>query len=116
MRGADFAAICEREQLQAVLAYVGSDQHLYICGVDRGFHAHYHKAMDEKSVVRCKTSYRAVFESVSRLTLAVQCGLELAKLHGFAHRSGVAQVKCQGDFVEQWPQVGSLQHREIGVR
>ena len=73
---ADFEAVCERE-LAAVLLYVGPHQHLYICVVNRALHAQYHKVKDENGGVHCKTSYRAVFESVSRLTLAVQCGLML---------------------------------------
>ena len=71
---ADFEAVCTRE-LAGLLAYVGPCQHLYICGVNRAFHARYHKAKDETRRVNCRTSYRAVFESVPRLTLAVQCGL-----------------------------------------
>ena len=82
---ADFEAVCERE-LGAVLEFVGPSQHLYICGVNRGFHAHYHKAKDEAGVVQCKTSHKAAFESVSRLTLALQCGLQLKELHYKAGR------------------------------
>ena len=87
MQGADFDAMCEREQLQAVLAYVGSDQHLYTCGVNRAFRTHYHKkrsiAADDAGELNdqprccCITSVEAVFASASCLRMAVQCGFEL---------------------------------------
>ena len=87
MRGADFATICEREQLQAVLAYVGSkQQHLYTCGVSRAFRAHSHKerssdaaGKSDKKPRCCNTSVEAVFASPSCLRLAVHCGFDLVQ-------------------------------------
>ena len=75
-----------------MLEFVGPSQHLYICGVNRGFHACYHKAKDEKCAIHCKTSYRTAFESVSRLTLAVQSGLELVRVHYKAGRYASIEV------------------------
>ena len=85
MRGADFDALCEREQLQAVLAYVGSDQHLYTCGVNKAFRAHYHRkrstaadAVKREKLSRCcNTSVEAVFASPSSLRMAVDHGFNL---------------------------------------
>ena len=85
MQGADFEAICEREQLQAVLAYVGSKQHLYTCGVNKAFRAHYHKKpttddagkLNELPKCCVGTGLRAVFASPPCLRLAVECGLNI---------------------------------------
>ena len=74
MPAADFSAVCGRE-LTAVLELVGLSQHLYICGVDKAFRQQYHKNNDKDGQCRCETSYKAAFESASRLTWAVQTGL-----------------------------------------
>ena len=88
---ADFEAVCERE-LAALLLYVGQHQHLYICGVNKAFHARYHKVKDENGGVQCTTSYRAVFESTTRLALAVKCGVMLNSLQYEAGRYGNIEV------------------------
>ena len=88
---ADFEAVCTRE-LAALLSFVGEHQHLYICGVNRAFHTQYHKTKAGGRRFLCRTSYRAVFESASRLTLAVQCGLVLNRLQYEAGRYASIEV------------------------
>ena len=89
---ADFGTVCERE-LASLLDFVGTDQHLYICGVNKAMQSHYHKPKDKNTeIVLCKTSYKAVFESVSRLNLAVQHGLQLDGLSYEAGRYASIEV------------------------
>ena len=84
---ADFETVCELE-LGRILGILGPSQHLFVCGVSKTFHTRCHKPKDEATGdIQCRTSARAVFSSVSRLTMAVHSGLKLNQ--DFANGPGI---------------------------
>ena len=80
MATVDLADVLDKV-LAVVLSFVGPDEHLFICGISKAYHAEYHinrlKAEDSNRPHRCGTSHQAAFASPSRLRLAVQCGFAL---------------------------------------
>ena len=123
MAAITYADVLETE-LALVLSFVGPDEHLFICGINRAFDAEYHipklEAEDLDNgfeVVRCGTSIKAAFASPSRVWLAVQCDLELNTKHHsagkFASMDTLMTARQLGLRFNQWVGDGAARSGDL---